>query len=123
MHTCEEVGIAVETAQASFVWAPPLLAEPLDADDLLSGPESISPDNIAAEFAALKELKRTEEVHDIDKVEVLEGNVFDFDELDCVKQGIIPQAILDEVEVVNYDGEDDGWDKATLMSSLGMLFT
>ncbi|KAG1787732.1 ribonuclease H-like domain-containing protein, partial [Suillus plorans] len=123
MHTREEVGIAVETAQdleASFAWAPPLSAEPRDADDLLAGPESISPDNVAAEFAALEELKRTEEVHDIDEVEVLEGNVFDFDELDRVEQGIIPQAILDEVEVVNYNGEDDGWDEETLMSSLGM---
>ncbi|KAG2132734.1 uncharacterized protein EDB93DRAFT_899478 [Suillus bovinus] len=46
MHTCEEVGIAVETVQdleASFAWTPPLSAEPRDADDLLAGPESISP--------------------------------------------------------------------------------
>ncbi|KAG1874788.1 hypothetical protein DFJ58DRAFT_758768 [Suillus subalutaceus] len=37
MHTHEEVGIAVETAQdleASFAWAPPLSTEPRDADDL-----------------------------------------------------------------------------------------
>ncbi|KAG1853162.1 hypothetical protein DFJ58DRAFT_396696 [Suillus subalutaceus] len=77
MHTREEVGIAVETAQdleASFAWAPPLSTEPRDANDLLAGPESISPDDIAAEFAALKELKRTEEVHNVNEVEVLEGN-------------------------------------------------
>ncbi|KAG1733162.1 hypothetical protein EDB19DRAFT_2041319 [Suillus lakei] len=83
MHTREEVGIAVETAQdveTSFAWAPPLSTEPRDADDLLAGPESISPDNVAAEFAALKELKRTEEIQSIDEDEVLEGNVFDFDE-------------------------------------------
>ncbi|KAG2061175.1 hypothetical protein BDR06DRAFT_978764 [Suillus hirtellus] len=92
IHTHKEVGIAVETAQdleASFLWAPLLSAEPHDTDDLLAGSESIPPDNIAAEFVALKELKQTEEVHDIDEVEVLEGNVFDFDELDCIKQEII----------------------------------
>ncbi|KAG2157798.1 uncharacterized protein EDB93DRAFT_1065158, partial [Suillus bovinus] len=58
MHTCEEVGIAVKTVQdleASFAWTPPLSAEPRDTDDLLAGPESISPKDIAAEFAALKE--------------------------------------------------------------------
>ncbi|KAG1849503.1 hypothetical protein F4604DRAFT_1810722, partial [Suillus subluteus] len=77
LHTREEVGIAVETAQdleASFAWAPPLSSEPHDANDLLAGPESISPDDIAAEFAALEELKRTEEVHNVNEVEVLEGN-------------------------------------------------
>ncbi|KAG1867257.1 hypothetical protein DFJ58DRAFT_723932 [Suillus subalutaceus] len=84
--------------------------------DLLAGPENISPDDIAAEFAALKELKMIEEVHNVNKVELLEGNAFDFDELDRVEQGIIPQAILDEVGVVNYNGEGGGWDEATLMS-------
>ncbi|KAG1873950.1 hypothetical protein F4604DRAFT_1925521 [Suillus subluteus] len=35
MHTREEIGIAVETAQdleAAFAWAPPLSTEPRDAD-------------------------------------------------------------------------------------------
>jgi hypothetical protein len=56
MHTREEVGIAVETAQnleVSFAWA--LSTEPRNADDL-AGPESILPDDIAAEFAALEVL-------------------------------------------------------------------
>ncbi|KAG1792854.1 uncharacterized protein BJ212DRAFT_1359295 [Suillus subaureus] len=88
MHTREEVGIAVKTAQdleASFAWAPPLSTEPRNADDLLAGPESISPGDIAAEFEALEELKMTEEVQSINKVEVLEGNAFDFNELDRVE--------------------------------------
>ncbi|KAG2039870.1 hypothetical protein BDR03DRAFT_1035222 [Suillus americanus] len=91
-----------------------------NADDLLAGPESILPDDIVAEFAALEELKRTEEVHSVNKVEVLKGNAFDFDELDQVEQGIIPQT---EAEVVNYNGKGDGWDEAALMSLLGMLYT
>ncbi|KAG1761618.1 hypothetical protein EDD22DRAFT_1031796 [Suillus occidentalis] len=99
-----------------------LSSEPRDADDLLAGPGSISPDDIVAEFAALEELKKTE-AHSIDKVEVLEGNAFDFGELDRVEQGIVPQPTLDEVDVVNYHGEVDGWDEATLMSSLGMSCT
>ncbi|KAG2124570.1 hypothetical protein BD769DRAFT_1467779 [Suillus cothurnatus] len=64
MHTREEVGIAVETAQdleASFAWAPSLSTESRNADDLFVGPESILLDDIAAEFAALEELKKTEE--------------------------------------------------------------
>ncbi|KAG1847163.1 hypothetical protein DFJ58DRAFT_891850, partial [Suillus subalutaceus] len=101
----------VQDLEASFAWAPPLSTEPRDADDLLAGPESISPDDIAAEFAALEELKKTEEVHNVNEVEVLEGNAVDFDELDRVEQGIISQVILDEVEVVNYNGDGGGWDE------------
>ncbi|KAG1840369.1 hypothetical protein DFJ58DRAFT_845374 [Suillus subalutaceus] len=78
--------------------------------------ESISPDDIATEFAALKELKRTEEDESFDKVEVLEGNGVDFGELDPVEQGIIPQAILDEVNYITLMARmtRDGWDEATL---------
>jgi len=129
MHTREEVGIAVETAQdleASFAWAPPLSIEPRNADDLLAGSESILLDDIAAEFAALEELKKTEEGQSVDEVEVLEGNAFDFDELDRVEQGIIPQTVLDEVETVNYNINGEGgdrWDETALMSSLGMSYT
>ncbi|KAG1824371.1 uncharacterized protein BJ212DRAFT_1522883 [Suillus subaureus] len=102
---------------AELIMGPPLSTEPRDVDDL-AGPESISPDDITAEFAALEELKRTEEVQGINENELLEGNAFDFDELDRVEQGMIPQAILDEIEMVDYNGEGDQWDDVTLMSSL-----
>jgi hypothetical protein len=56
---------------------------------------------------------------------VLEGNAFDFGELYRVEQGIIPQAILDEVEVVNCNGDDNGWESTTLILilSLGVSHT
>ncbi|KAG1875726.1 hypothetical protein F4604DRAFT_1924788 [Suillus subluteus] len=81
MHSREEDGITVEITQdleASFVWALQLSNEPRDADSLLAGPESVSPDDAAAEFVALEEWKRTENFQSIDEVEVLEGNAFDF---------------------------------------------
>ncbi|KAG1907995.1 uncharacterized protein F5891DRAFT_974582 [Suillus fuscotomentosus] len=65
MRTREEVGITGEAArnlEAFFAWTPPLSTEPRDADDPLAGLENISSDDVAAGFAALKELKRTEEV-------------------------------------------------------------
>ncbi|KAG2114613.1 uncharacterized protein F5147DRAFT_769928 [Suillus discolor] len=83
-----------EDLEASFAWAPSLSAKPRDADDdLLAGAESISPDEITAESAVLEELKKIEEVQNINKVEVLEENAFDF-----FQRGIIPQAILDEAQ-------------------------
>ncbi|KAG1894414.1 uncharacterized protein F5891DRAFT_1195257 [Suillus fuscotomentosus] len=81
----EHVDIAVETVNSfgvSFTWTPPLSIEPRDADNLLAGPESILPDDVAAEVAALEELKRIEGVQSIDEVEVLEEKTLDFDEFD-----------------------------------------
>lgn len=57
---------------------------PIDPGDTLAGPESIAPDDIAAEFAALGELKRTEDSdiqssEPIGEVEALEGNALDLD--------------------------------------------
>ncbi|KAG1871747.1 hypothetical protein DFJ58DRAFT_616867, partial [Suillus subalutaceus] len=53
MRTREEIVETAQDLEASFAWAPPLSTEPRDADDLLASLESISPDDIAAEFAAL----------------------------------------------------------------------
>ncbi|KAG1810921.1 uncharacterized protein BJ212DRAFT_1376792 [Suillus subaureus] len=44
----------------------------------------------------------------IDNTKVLEGKAFDFAELERVDRGIVPQAAVDEVNVVDHDGEDDG---------------
>lgn len=55
----------------------------------------------------LEELK-TEEVQNINEVEVLEGNAFDFDEPDHVEQGMITQAIVGEAGVINYISEGNG---------------
>ncbi|KAG1832436.1 hypothetical protein EV424DRAFT_1342403 [Suillus variegatus] len=59
----------------------------------------------------------------INNAEVLGGKAFDFAELDWVDRGIVPQAAVDEVDVVDHDGEDDGWDEASLVSSVGVDFT
>ncbi|KAG2756878.1 hypothetical protein P692DRAFT_20825343 [Suillus brevipes Sb2] len=82
VDTCQEVDSAVENAQnleASFMWRPPTFPS-LDADNLLADTKSISPDDVIIGFAALEELKRTEEnCQTIDKVqvEVFEGNASD----------------------------------------------
>ncbi|KAG2052266.1 hypothetical protein BDR06DRAFT_537555 [Suillus hirtellus] len=91
--------IVVETTQdlgSPFAWAPPLSTESRDADDLLAGLDSISPDDIAVKFAGHED----EKDESFDGVEVLEENVFlfYFGELNRVERGMIPQAILDGVE-------------------------
>ncbi|KAG1803177.1 uncharacterized protein BJ212DRAFT_1396560 [Suillus subaureus] len=63
---------------------PPLVAEPQDVDNLLAGPKTISADEIAKAFVALKAQENLEEFMSIDNVEVLEGKAFDFAELEQV---------------------------------------
>lgn len=75
-----------------------------DADDLFHGGDS-------REYRCCRICvsRRVEEVENFNEVKVPEGNAFDFDKpLDRLEQGIIQQAILDEVEVVDqYNGGND----------------
>ncbi|KAJ8596242.1 hypothetical protein M405DRAFT_805808 [Rhizopogon salebrosus TDB-379] len=57
MHTRKEAGIDVDVArdlEADFAWTHSLSAQPQGADDLLAGPKTISPDDIAAAFITMK---------------------------------------------------------------------
>ncbi|KAG2112429.1 hypothetical protein DEU56DRAFT_762038 [Suillus clintonianus] len=93
MHTREETGIDLKVArdlEENFAWVPPLAAKPAHLDDSLAGPESILPDDVAAEFAAFEGRAREETFESVDGKEVLEGRAFDFKELLRVDQGIIP---------------------------------
>ncbi|KAG2048524.1 hypothetical protein BDR06DRAFT_975910 [Suillus hirtellus] len=66
-----------------FAFEPPLTIQSNNSDDLLTGPGDISVDEIDAEFDALEKqniVERFKDV-DIDGLEILEGNVYNFDEL------------------------------------------
>ncbi|KAG1866733.1 hypothetical protein F4604DRAFT_1682803 [Suillus subluteus] len=102
--------------EANFAWVPPLAAEPQDVDDLLAGPETISADEIAKALGALEAQENLEEFMSIDNTEVLGGKAFDFAELEWLDRGIVPQAAVDEVDIMDHNVEDDGWDEASLMS-------
>ncbi|KAF9231857.1 hypothetical protein BU15DRAFT_90811 [Melanogaster broomeanus] len=121
MHTRKEPGInmeVVEDLNENFTWLPPLSAL---SDDDLAGPETISVDDVDAEFAALEQQKVGELLDTgVDGMEVLEGNVYDFDELARVDEGIVPRGVDDEIVEVDYEGDDGGWDINALMSTRGL---
>ena len=75
--------------QDNFTWVPPLSVL-LDLDGDLAGPETVSLDEIDAEFAALEEQKKAEQLGDPDGQEVLGGLVYNFEELRRVDEGIVP---------------------------------
>ncbi|KAF9235775.1 hypothetical protein BU15DRAFT_89437 [Melanogaster broomeanus] len=114
MHTRDEPGINLALAKD--------LEDNFTMDNDLAGPETISLDEIDAEFAALEDQRKEEQVEDVDGREVLDGLVYDFEELDRVDEGIIPRSVDDEIMVVEHDrdGEPKDWDVAGLMSSSGL---
>ncbi|KAF9234431.1 ribonuclease H-like domain-containing protein [Melanogaster broomeanus] len=120
-ETLGKIRINLEVAKGledNFTWVPPLSAV---SDNDLAGPESISLDEIDAEFAALEEQRKNEQLESTDGKEVLEGKVYDFEELVRVDEGITPQAADDEIMVVGHDEDGDGgWDTTVLMLSSGL---
>ncbi|KAI5990358.1 hypothetical protein EDC04DRAFT_2911953 [Pisolithus marmoratus] len=79
MHARDEPGINMDVAsdlEKNFSWVPPLSAH---SDDELAGPESISLDEIDAEFAALEALQK--EVEQLDQSTGSQEVLYDFEEL------------------------------------------
>ena len=85
-----------------------------DASYNLKGPESISLHDIDAEFARLEDIRNAEKMMDmeflldwdVDRKEVLEGNAFDFAELQHVDEGLVPAAVEDEIMVTDHDANE-----------------
>ncbi|KAG2032719.1 hypothetical protein BDR03DRAFT_1014967 [Suillus americanus] len=74
----------VTDPEANLAWAPPLAPQTQNINDDLAGPESISLDKINAAFALLEHKKEAMERVLDDGIEVLEGQVYDFAELEHV---------------------------------------
>jgi hypothetical protein len=87
------------------------------------GPESISLDEIDAAFALLEYKKEAIKREPVDGNEVLEGQVYDFAELEHVDQGLAPKSVDDKIMVVDHTSHNDGqWDVDMLMSSNGVSY-
>jgi hypothetical protein len=132
MHTTELPDIDTDVAkqlETDFAFVPPLAAVSGDTSCNLEGPESISLDDIDAEFARLEDIRNGEKVMDlefpsdwdVDGKEVLEGNVFDFAELQRVDEGLVPAAVEDEIMVTDHDANEDGtWNIDSMLVSSGL---
>ena len=57
---------------------------------------------------------------ELDGREVLEGNVYDFEELGHVDRGLVPTAFEEEVSIIG-SGNGGSWGIGELMSSGGVL--
>lgn len=122
MHTRNETGInkdLVSDLEATFTWVPPLATDTGQGADHLQGPESISLEELDAAFDELeKELASTKDSEENGEKGVLDGDMYDYDELSRVDQGLAPKGFEEEVSILNEASTDRGWNVGDLMSSL-----
>lgn len=132
MHTRPEGGLNVELAEdleRDFAWIPPMTVAHGDSEtDGVDGPESMTVEELEKAFDEFeRELQESREAAEasgevVDGGEVLEGAVYDFDELERVDAGTVPATfeevarLPDEPEAVN----DEDWDVEALMASAGV---
>lgn len=131
MHTQPDKGInsdlAAELAR-NFTWVPPLAVD-AESDEstfgYLSGPESITDEELMEAFDKLDQ-EKAEGVQpgdiELDGHEVLEGQIYDFEELDAIDKGKKPTGFVEDISVIDKAaGADAGaWDVEALLSSEGV---
>lgn len=120
MHTRAEGGIDVELAaslESNFAWVPPMATSENDgADDL---PEDLGVGELEHawdEFEAQQNAAAAADdtMDDVDGA-VLEGDIYDFAELDNIDGGIAPVPYREEVTITEDAGEDD-WEVQDMVS-------
>lgn len=121
MHTGvgKEVNVQlVDELESTFSYIPPLGPAQINSGDgELEGPESVSMEEFDDAFEAVIE-EGGRLLEPAVGVGVLEGNIYDWEELERVERGIIPQNVDDEVQIVE-GGSIGGWDVAELMGKRG----
>jgi hypothetical protein len=93
MHTRSTRGINVELTEeieSTFSYIPPLAVSSKTSDDFFDDPEDFSLDELEKEFVEFEKQLKEHPLPDADGTEVLDSEVYDFDELDWVNQGAVP---------------------------------
>ncbi|KAF9230422.1 hypothetical protein BU15DRAFT_83642 [Melanogaster broomeanus] len=131
MHTQPNIGIDTELADElgkTFTWVPPLVSESDDTEDCLAGPEAVTDEELAEAFDAVDREKagmagEVSSVLDpdieLDGSEVLEGRVYDWNELEVVNKGITLTGFVEDISVLDtaVGGE---WDVKAVLRSEGV---
>lgn len=122
MHTRNEKGINIELAkdlEENFTSKPPF------DDEDIQDTEGISPDEIDKAFEELeKQLDDERNTASFpstmsQRADVLQGQVYNMDELERIEQGLIPATDIEELDVIG-SADEDGWNVEGLMSSKGL---
>ncbi|RPD67877.1 hypothetical protein L226DRAFT_548734 [Lentinus tigrinus ALCF2SS1-7] len=115
MHTRDAGGINVglaEDLERNFAWVPPLVVE---GEPAAVAPVESPEDEFVKEQRAVEAARALDPEDKLenseDGVEVLEGKLYDFEELQRVDKGLAPPTLTDDVEIIGKEDEEDvDWD-------------
>ncbi|KAF5344486.1 hypothetical protein D9758_014132 [Tetrapyrgos nigripes] len=122
MHTKTSPGINTAIVEEGSVTESDNWQGPLEVDE-----EQVEEEDVEASFDSLEkeievekdielELELEEELATLD---IVEGKLYDFSELEKVDKGVEPKGFNDEINVLN-DSADSTWDLKSLLRELGM---
>jgi hypothetical protein len=123
MHTEDEPGINLKLAEdleRTFTWAPPFAdsgnaANPSGIEPV-GGLGTIILEEIEEAYAQLDKTLQTDGLDsDVDGREVLEGKVYNFDELDRIDSGESPAAESEELNIVG-SGARSAWSISSIIN-------
>ena len=122
MHTHNKPGINVDLAmdiKTNFTWKSSLTTK--ESDVSLEGPESITDEELEAAFAELEQGPTDGNVLDPEIEDEIEaGKVYDLKEFTRVKNGVVPSAFEEDVQVIVPASGDTNWNINTLLLSKGV---
>ena|ERR1700735_61175 len=122
MHTHNEPSVNVDLAtdiETNFTWKLPLTTK--ESDVSLEGPESITDEELEAAFAELEQGPTDGNVLDPEIEDEIEaGKVYDLKEFTRVKNGVVPSAFEEDVQVIVPASGDTNWNINTLLLSKGV---
>jgi hypothetical protein len=127
MHTRDESGInadLVNDLDTTFTWKPPLTLETGNdgGDDLMASMEDMTLDELDEAWMQLEEQLQEEKnaatSTDPDGTEVLEGDVYNFTELDKIDRGEAPASSVEEMDIISSSADD--WDVDTMVMTGGI---
>ena len=138
MHTQPQLGINLEVAAdltKNFTWVPPLAAQSeSDSDDCLAGPEAVTDEELSSAFDALEHKKQDLETAlpvsssgilvdpelELDGNEVIEDQVYSWDELDTINNGMQPIGFVEDICMLDKSG-NGRWNIQALLLSEGVM--
>ena len=111
MHTHPEKNIHIDLTnelKTTFAWVPLSLWKLNTLMIILWGPESISLDEIDAAFEGLGKEKDASWRLNVDGADVLEGEVYSFDELDRIDDNLAPHALEEDISALRGGSNNGG---------------
>ncbi|KIJ58748.1 hypothetical protein HYDPIDRAFT_33861 [Hydnomerulius pinastri MD-312] len=121
--------VPLTQAQRDRANVPPLAAESDKSDDYLAGPDAITDEELQEAFGVIDREKDGAQADitrvldpdiELDGNEVLEGEVYDWKELEVIDKGAAPTGFMEDISVLEKAANNGQCDVTALLTSQGV---